>query len=106
MKNINIAKGLQLKINEDGTKIQLRYKHALISEWDNIPLNEYSLVESARQFKESTIKKYFKDMVSYEIGGMGDIKELFLWCKDDSDWEYRKSISIMIDSFNPRFVEV
>ena len=104
MKTINIVKGLQLK--EVGTKIQLTFKGDIVSRWENTPLNEYSLIASAENFKATTIKKYFKDAYATQIGGMGDIKELFLWCKDDSNYEYRKSISILIDCFNPRFVEL
>ena len=96
MKTINIVKGLQLKTNEDETKIQLRYKHALISEWDNIPLNEYGLSDSAIFFKNHTTKKIFKEAVSYEVGGDEGIKHLYIICKDDSDWTYKKSISILL----------
>jgi len=104
MKTINIVKGLQLK--EVGNKIVLTFKGDIVSKWDNTPLNEYALIASAEQFKHTTTKKYFKEAYASQVGGMGSMRELFLWCKDDTNWEYKKAISILIDEFNPRFVEI
>jgi len=101
---VNIVKGLQLK--EDADYIYLIFRGDIVNKWQNVALNKYSLISSSEMLKKSTIKKYFKECYTSQIGGNSDIKELFLWCKEDTNCEYKKSISIMIDRYNPRFIEI
>jgi len=103
---INIAKGLSLKTNRDETKIQLLLNKEVVKEWDYSDLSLYRLKGSAYKMKETITTKYFKEAQSTQVGGFDNLRHLFLWCKDDTNWEYKKSISILFDDNNNRFVEI
>ena len=104
MKAIYIAKGLSLKSNKD--KIVLSYKDSVIHSWENNYMNELTLQSSANKLKKSVIKSQFTNMEEYTIGGNNDVKTIFLICKEDNGYKYKRSVSILIDSFSPRFVEI
>jgi len=105
MKTVNIAKGLQLK--EVGSKINLLLKSEIVHTWENTPLNELSLYAAACNFKKYVTKKYFKEAYAWQVANCnGDIIDLVLYCKEDTGWKYNKTVSILIDSFNARFVEI